>query len=141
MPGSFAFGFFGMGGGGELSVFVVLQVLGGGAEGEVGAEDAGGHEEGFFFVGGEEGELLEGFVNGGAVGIGIVVTIEGLEDVHGFGIAPDFSVGESVHPAARVLPRAGGEEVTVPGVGHFGDGFVIPIRATTTAGVVGDLAD
>ena len=47
VPGGFSGGFGGLGSGGELSVFVEFHVFGGGTEGEVGAEDAGGHEEGF----------------------------------------------------------------------------------------------
>ena len=82
-------------------------------EGEVGAEDAGGEEEGLF-VGSELIELLEGFIDGGAVWIGFIGTIEGLEEVHVFGVFSDFAIGEPVHPAAGMLPFFRGEEVTVP---------------------------
>jgi len=46
-----------------------------------------------------------------------------------------------VHPATGVLPFAGGEEVAVPGVGHFGLGVIVPVFSTASAGVVTDFAD
>lgn len=113
MPGGFAFRLFGVRDGREFRVFVVLEIFGRGAEGEVGAEDAGGEEEGLF-VGSELSDLLEGFIDGGAVWIGFIGTIEGLEEVHVFGVFSDFAIGESVHPAAGMLPFFRGEEVTVP---------------------------
>ncbi len=127
----------------EFGVLVMSKVFGGSSEGEVGAEDAGGEEEGLSFFGprGELVELLEGFVNGGTVGVDAVVTFEGLEKVHIFGVSANFTIGEAVHPAARVLPFSGGEEVSVPGVGHLGLGVIVPILAAATAGMVADLAD
>lgn len=146
VPGGFAFGFFRVRDGWEFGVFVMGEVFGGSAEGEVGAEDAGGEEEGFcFFIsfarGGELVELGEGCLNGGAVGVGVVIAIEGLEEVHLFGVLADFAVGEAVHPAAWVLPFTGGEKVAIPGIGHFELGAIIPVLAAATAGVVADFAD
>lgn len=85
--------------------------------------------------------MLEGFIDSDAVGVGVVIAIEGLKEVHLFGVSTNFTVGEAMHPAARVLPGTGGEKVAIPGVGHFRHGFVIPIRPTAAAGVMGDLAD
>lgn len=140
VPGGFTFGLGGVRDGGKFHVFVVREVFGRSAEGEVGAEDAGGEEEGLACFG-EEVELVEGFIDGGAIGVDVIGAFESLEEVHVLGVFADFAIGKAVHPAARVLPFAGGEEVAVPGVGHFGLGVIIPVGAAAAAGVVGDFAN
>ena len=140
VPGGFAFRLFGVGSFGKLGVFVGFEVLRGSTEGEMRTKDSGGEEEGFF-VSGNEVELLQGFVNGDTVGINFVASFEGLKEIHVFGVLADLAIGESVHPAAWVLPLAGGEEMAVPGFGHFDFGVVVPIRSAASAGVVGNFSD
>jgi len=118
VPGGFPFGFIGMRDGWELGVLVGLQVFRGSAEGEVGSEDSGGQEEGFFIVG-EELQLLECLVDGDAIGVDFIAAFESLEEIHVFRVFANFAVGEAVHPAAWVLPFSGRKEVSVPGVGEF----------------------
>ena len=140
VPGGLAFRLFRVGSFGKLGVFVGLEVFRGSTEGEMRTKDSGGEEEGFF-VSGNEVELLQGFVNGDAVRINFVTSFEGLKEIHVFGVLADLAIGESVHPAAWVLPLAGGEEVAVPGFGHFDFGVVVPIRSAASAGVVGNFSD
>ena len=99
------------------------------------SQDAGGEEEGLLGFG-EEVELLEGFSDGDAIRINFVVPFFRLKDIHVLGTLPDFAVGESVHPASRVLPFSGREKVAVPGLGHFGFRVVIPVLAPTSAGMM-----
>ena len=103
MPGSFAFGFFWVRDGGKLCVFVEVEIFLWRAEGEVGAEDAGGEEEGVLCFG-EELELVESFIDSGAIGVDLIASFKCLVDVHFFSILADFAMGEAVHPAAWVEP-------------------------------------
>ena len=43
--------------------------------------------------------------------------------------------------AARVLPGTGGQEVTIPRLGHFMLGIVVPVPASPTPGMMRALAD
>ena len=122
---------------------VAGEVFGGSTEREVRAEDTSREEEGFAFfaLGGEEVELLEGFVDRETIGIGSVIAFEILEDVHLGRILTNFAIAETVHPASWVLPFASREEMAVPGVWHFGLGVIVPVFATTPAGMVGDFSN
>lgn len=126
VPSGLAFRFFGVRSFGKLGVFVGFEVFRGSTEGEMRTKDSGGEEEGFF-VSSNEVELLESLGNGDAVGINFVASLEGLKEIHVFGVLADLAIGESVHPAAWVLPLAGGQEMAVPGFGHFDFGIVVPI--------------
>ena len=80
-------------------------------------------------------------MDGRAVGVDFIGACGGLEEVHVFGVFTDLAVGEAVHPAARVLPFAGGEKVAIPGLGHFGFGIVVPVFAAASTRVMADFAN
>ena len=90
---------------------------------------------------GEELELRKSALDCLAVGIGIVVAVEGLEDIHRLGVLANLSVGLAVHEAAGVLPWSAGTEMARPGAGHLGLGVIVPIGSSASAGMVGDLSD
>ena len=107
------------------------------SEREVWPDDAYGKEERFLislfaqFV-----ELVEGLFGNKTIGIGCVRTVKGLVDVHILGILADFPVRQSVHRSPRVLPWAGGQEVSVPGFGHLGLVALVPVRPSPSSGVM-----
>lgn len=75
-------------------------------------------------------------------GVWAVRTLEGVEFV--FGKGPngfDFSMGEAVHGAARVLPGSGGHKLAVPGAGQLLNIRVIPVFASPASRVVRYFAD
>lgn len=80
-------------------------------------------------------------MDGRAIGVDSIGACGGLKEVHIFGVFTDLAVGEAMHPAARVLPFARGEKVSIPRLGHFGFGIVVPVFAAASAWVVADFAD
>lgn len=137
VPGGFPFGFGGVRDLRELDVLVEIEILFGSTKGEVWAENSGGEEEGLF-VSGEELELLQGFLDREAIGVNFIAAFEGLDEIHVLRVLANFAVGEAMHPAARMLPRSGGEEVAVPGVWHFERGAIIPVFSASSTGVMAD---
>jgi hypothetical protein len=86
-------------------------------------------------------ELLQSLVSDQAVGVDRVRAVEGLKHGHRFGVAANLAISQPVHRSARMLPRASGQQVPVPGVRHLDDGIVVPVRSAAAAGMMRDLAD
>lgn len=127
---------------GQFRILVEVQVFLGSSKWQVRTEDAECEEEGFVrFFPGKGIQLLDGIFGVDPVGIDCVRTLECLDQVHLGRVFSDLAMSLAVHPSARVLPETGVEQMAIPGVRHFGNSFVIPVRAATAAGVVRYLAN
>ena len=123
--------------GGERGVGVRLHVLGRRTKRQVRADDAHGEKERFVGLG-QRIHLLQGLVGNQPVGIHRVRSVEGLIHVHVLRVLANLTIGQSVHRAARMLPRTGWQQVACPSTRHFRFVILIPISPAATAGMMRD---
>jgi hypothetical protein len=122
-------------------VGVRLQVLRRCAEGQVWAKNSHGQKKGFVRLRTQFVQLPQRFLDRNAVRVDLIRPLLRLKYIHLTGLTANLAVGQTVHPAARMLPGAGRQQVSLPGIGHFGLRIVVPIRAAAAARMMRHFAD
>ena len=94
--------------GGQLCLTVGFHVLRRCTKRQVRANDTHGKKEGFTALG-QTIHLLQSFICYKAIRISRVRSVEGLKDIHVFGVLADFTIGQAMHDSSWMLPWTSGQ--------------------------------